>query len=209
MSGDLTKYSRYQDNVIKNGRLVGEFDVMYRDFDDPWSQTETGLNTKRSIILHHIKRTSAKKVLELGSGLGYLTNEINNLVVDVLGLEISQTAVQKASLRFPNCRFVVGDILDQNIYNDFLPDMVLMPEITWYVLDKLDDFVSMLRDNFNGIYLLHALTVYPPGIQEYGLEKFTSLDEIMKFFQFEYIEWGQINHGDSTGSHTYFLGRVI
>ena len=35
MSGNLTKYSRYQDYVIKNGRLVGEFDEMYRDFDDP------------------------------------------------------------------------------------------------------------------------------------------------------------------------------
>ena len=26
----------YQDYVIKNGELVGDFNGMYREFDDPW-----------------------------------------------------------------------------------------------------------------------------------------------------------------------------
>lgn len=33
------KYQRYQDYVIRDGRLVGEFEEMYRDFDDPWGQS--------------------------------------------------------------------------------------------------------------------------------------------------------------------------
>ncbi len=32
----MKKYSKYQDYVIKDGELVGEFEKMYQDFDDPW-----------------------------------------------------------------------------------------------------------------------------------------------------------------------------
>jgi len=33
------KYEKYQDYVIKDGKLVGEFEQMYQDFDEPWQQT--------------------------------------------------------------------------------------------------------------------------------------------------------------------------
>ena len=39
MSENRVKYEKYTDYVIRNGRLVGEFEEMYRDFADPWQQT--------------------------------------------------------------------------------------------------------------------------------------------------------------------------
>jgi len=35
----MPKYSKYQDYVIRDGKLVGEFEQMYRDYDDPWEQS--------------------------------------------------------------------------------------------------------------------------------------------------------------------------
>ena len=35
----MKKYDKYQDYVIKDGKLVGEFEQMYKDFDDPWEQS--------------------------------------------------------------------------------------------------------------------------------------------------------------------------
>ena len=35
----MTRYERYQDYVIKDGKLVGEFESMYQDFDNPWDQS--------------------------------------------------------------------------------------------------------------------------------------------------------------------------
>ena len=35
----MKKYQRYQDYVIKDGKFVGEFEQMYKDFDDPWEQS--------------------------------------------------------------------------------------------------------------------------------------------------------------------------
>ena len=30
---------RYQDYVIKDGKFIGDFEGMYRNFDDPWHQS--------------------------------------------------------------------------------------------------------------------------------------------------------------------------
>ena len=35
----MKKYERYQDYVIKDGQLVGSFNEMYRDYEDPLEQT--------------------------------------------------------------------------------------------------------------------------------------------------------------------------
>ena len=35
----MTKYNRYQDYVIKDGKLIGEFETMYKDYEDPWEQS--------------------------------------------------------------------------------------------------------------------------------------------------------------------------
>ena len=100
-----SKFPRYQDYVVKNGKLVGEFEQMYQDFDDPWQQTKIGLSTKRAVILHLISMCDQQRVIELGSGLGYLTNQIRNLGLEVLGIDISRTAVEKAKQQFSNCNF--------------------------------------------------------------------------------------------------------
>ena len=34
----MPKYTRYQGYVIKEGKLVAEFEAMYQDFGDPWKQ---------------------------------------------------------------------------------------------------------------------------------------------------------------------------
>ena len=37
----MTKYSQYQDYIIKIVNLVGEFEQMYLDYSDPWEQYYT------------------------------------------------------------------------------------------------------------------------------------------------------------------------
>lgn len=36
----MKKYKTYQEYVIKNDCLVGEFEQMYRDHPDPWHQMQ-------------------------------------------------------------------------------------------------------------------------------------------------------------------------
>jgi len=204
---DKPKYPKYQDYVIKNGKLVGEFEQMYQDYDDPWCQSKEEWASDKAIAIHWMKKLGISRVVELGCGLGQFTNNIQKAGFDVLGLDISSTAVEKAQLKYPACKFRVGDILDYDIYREFRPDVVVMAEITWYVLDKIDDFLRFMKEHFNNTYLIHLLVTYPPGVQKHGREKFTSLSEILKYFDMEYLEWGEIRQSDNDTMKTFFLGR--
>ncbi|HPU29877.1 MAG TPA: hypothetical protein PLM71_06095 [Syntrophorhabdaceae bacterium] len=55
-----------------------------------------------------------------------------------------------------------------------------MVEITWYVLDKLDRFKKLLSKMCTGCGFFHTLMTYAPGVQKYGVEYFTNLDEKKK-----------------------------
>jgi SAM-dependent methyltransferase len=206
-----TKYPRYQDYVIKDGQLVGEFEEMYQDFDDPWEQsTREAWASEKAVALNLIKKLDVQKVMELGCGLGHYTKKIADLGVDVIGVDVSETAVKKAMLNYPGCNFIVGDILDFEIYRKYKPDVIVMAEITWYVLEKLDAFVQFLRSELAETYLIHLLTTYPEGVQKYGKDKFTCLEGILSYFGLQYLEWGEISYPSMEGcKRTYFLGQFV
>lgn len=204
-----TKYPRYQDYVIKDGKFIGKFEEMYRDFDDPWEQTKNEeWASEKAVALSHIQKLKAKKVMELGCGLGHYTDKISKLGVEAIGVDISATAIDKAKLKYPNYQFIVADILDFDIYRDIKPDIIIMAEITWYVLDKLDRFIDFIRTEMPQTYLIHLLTIYPEGVQKYGMDKFTNLQQIMAYFKAQYLEWGEISNPEIKGcKRTYFVGQ--
>ena len=71
------KYSRYQDYVIRDGRFVGEFEEMYLDYEDPWHQTQRELwASDKAVALNLIRKVGAKRVMEVGCGLGRFTKRI-------------------------------------------------------------------------------------------------------------------------------------
>jgi hypothetical protein len=47
---------KYQDLVVKDGKLIGKFDEMYQKFSDPWSllkKNKLGQNLNYQIILNY------------------------------------------------------------------------------------------------------------------------------------------------------------
>jgi len=204
-----TKHNRYQDYVIKNGKLIADFETMYQDFDDPWEQTtREEWASEKAIAINLIQKSQCKKVIELGCGLGHYTKKISDLGVETLGIDISKTAIQKAKTTYPKCNFAVGDILDFELIKQFKPDIIIMAEITWYILDKLDSFIEFIKNEMPNVKIIHLLTTYPDGTQNYGKDKFTNLSEIMNYFDSEYIEWGEITYPAMDGcKRTYFFGQ--
>lgn len=204
----LTKHPKYQDYVIKDGKLIGEFEQMYRDFPDPWEQINREQNrTEKAIAIHLLKKVKANRVIELGCGLGHYTHELATNGFDVLGIDIAPTAIKKATASFPDCKFQTGDILDFEIYEKNKPDAIVMSEITWYVLEKLDRLLDYLKQK-PSLYLVHLLNTYPAGTQKLGADKFTNLDEIRAYFAMNILEYGEANYADLPGDkRTYFIGR--
>ena len=209
MTGKTPKYASYQEYVIKDGKLVAEFEEMYQDHGDPWEQSTRELGASEKVIgLHLLKKYQAKRVLEVGCGFGHYTQQICSLGIEAMGIDISPTAISKAQRRHPDCCFEVGELMDLDIYRDFQPDCIVLAEITWYILDELDEFLIFFRAELPSTRLLHMLTVYPAGVQKYGADKFTDLPGILAYFGAEYLEWGVVTSADMGGcSRTFFLGQ--
>jgi len=207
----MTKYQRYQDYVIRDGRFVGEFEQMYQDFADPWhastaehfaSDKAVGLN-----LLSRLKaRGGARRIVELGCGLGHYSARIAALGLEVCGVDVSATAIATARERHGagGAEFVVGKVDDYDVLRKYRPDVVVMAEITWYVLEQLPGFLQFLRSELPDTYVLHLLSTYPPGVQKYGAEFFIDLPGIKKYFGMRYLESGEVHLPG--GNRTWFLG---
>ncbi len=76
-----------------------------------------------------------------------------------------------------------------------------MPEITWYVLDYLDEFILFLKKELPDTFLM----TYEPGVQKYGSNYFTDLNGILKYFKMYYLEYGCVNLNVG-GIRNWFLG---
>lgn len=200
---------RYQDFVIKDGKLVGKFDEMYKIFDDPWDQSTRELSSNEKIIgLEILKRNNHKHVIELGCGHGHYTKRIKDIVETCTGVDISVNAINRAAQKYPDCNFISSDIINELLYEKV--DCIMMVEITWYVLEKLEKFKSIIS-NHKGVGFFHTLTTYPAGSQRYGNEFFTNHDQIIDYFSdtVEIEESGIFLKKEYNGcARTFFYGKI-
>src|SRR5438094_550954 len=99
----------YHDYVIKDGQFIGRFEEMYRKCDDPWHM----LNPppielwSRRITVEMLNRNGISSVIEVGSAFGILTNDVHQAGIRICGIDISETAVNKARSLFPEIEFRV------------------------------------------------------------------------------------------------------
>ena len=208
----MKKYERYQDYVIKDGQLVGAFNEMYRDYEDPLEQTyrEEG-SLEKMIVLELMSQYGHKRALEFGCGFGHYTSKIHTVIDCECGVDVSDIAIKKARLRHPKPSFFVADLLDISVIKNFNPDCICLIEITWYVLDKLDEFKKLISLTSKNAGFFHTLKTYGTGQQKYGLDYFTNLDEIMKYWSdsVDILNWGQVNDlASGEGYRTFFYGKI-
>lgn len=209
-TGRAPRHARYQDYVIRDGELIGEFEELYQDFENPWDQTNRERRASEKVVaIHLLQGLGVTRVLELGSGLGQFAGAMAAAGFEVRGIEISPTAVEKARASHPDVDFQVGDVLDFDKYREFDPDAIVMAEITWLVLEQLPALLEFLRAEYPGRYLVHLLHTYGPGVQQYGRDRFTDLPGILGFFDLEYLEWGTVSKPEHEGgARTYFVARI-
>jgi predicted TPR repeat methyltransferase len=155
------------------------------------------------------------RVIEVGCGFGFLTNALRQEGFSALGIDVAETAIAKARIANPDCEFRQESVSNFSALARFDPDVFLMAEITWYILEDLDRLIENLREfssrRARPTFLIHLLTTYSSGVQQYGKDKFTNLDEIVAYFGFEILESGFIRtpRAEDPGSQgTYFVARV-
>ena len=204
---------KYQDFVIKNGRFVGKFEEMYQKISDPWKLLEknkSGLNLNYQVILNYCEqiRFSKTKTLEIGCGYPQISYELYKKKFTVYGTDISKTVIEKSKKKYPELKnnLYVSNFLNFSLYQKIKPDIIILSDISWYILPELKKFIEWYKNLKFQTYLIHSLTVYEKNKQKYGNEYFSNLDTIKSFFKLNYLSSGYIENIDGV-KHAFFLSN--
>lgn len=196
----------YHDYVIKDGNFVGKFEEMYRKFDQPWMQDQQPNPYSRQAGIFHIQKFGISSLLEVGCGLGYYSQKIYQQTgIKPIGIDISETAIQKAREQFPHLHFEV-DTAD-NLLHYKAVEAILFAELTWYVLPQLPALFDTMLTHFAGKYFINNLVFYK-GTQKYGTEYFTSLKEYIEYVPFKLLGYSEASTVSDSTIETSTIFRI-
>jgi len=179
----------YHDYVIKDGKMVGRFEEMYRNCENPWPETEDDLDflptsSRTPVIINHY---GYKRIFSVGSGKGMHLNWLLKKCPQIKaeGCEVSPTAVEICRKNFPKINTHVMDVAEFPKH-DFDFDLILIRETIWYFLDHWQSFCNHLKEKYKGRHIIVELSFYDN--QSYGTNFFDGPDEFVARFPFEVIE---------------------
>lgn len=181
--------NNYNDYVIRDGKFIGKFEEMYRKCPDPWYQDTKHFEYEYVclVLLRISGHNSFKKILDIGCGKGRFTSMIKDEFqsAEVCGIDISETATNKAAAYYPNIEFQTLDItktpLDYSKY-----DCIFMTEVIWYILPHLERLLSEINDGLkksNGVFVLNN-HLYQDSEQQYGREYVTTIETLLRIMPF-------------------------
>ncbi len=107
----------YHEYVIKDGKLIGEFDQMYRKSGNiPWHQDEQENWLDIRLTIELLKEYGPfREISDFGSGYGYFLKQIARYCGTndsaLYGYDVSKTACEKGSSIFPDIVFNQFDLM--------------------------------------------------------------------------------------------------
>lgn len=171
----------YHDYVIRDGELVGAFEQMYRNCEDPWHQDEF-VPVAEDIALTVLERTDvdSSRILDIGCGTGRFTSRLaDRLGADVVATDISRTAVSEAQTRHDRIGGIAAAVPPIPV-GEGAVSVAVLAELFWYVLDDIDDLFEELRRVLTpeGRVLI-VQQFYDPGEQSYGNEVMEAPEDLL------------------------------
>lgn len=156
----------YHDYVFKEGRLIGDFENMYRNSSEvPWHQDkqETAIDLKITVeMLRGMKPFD--EIHDIGCGLGYYLELLQRNVPGTgFGYDISATACEKAAALFPQSQFSVRDITREILApKPNICRLITMRATLWLVYPQLAAVVKNLRASLGPDDMLVIAQNFPP-----------------------------------------------
>jgi len=182
-------------------KFVGDFDGLYLNVADPWGQIANNIyRGRRLLLLNTLLELNPVSVLDVGSGLGHTTQLIKILVThNVLGIDISSIAVDRASKLFPDVDFRVMDIRKE--FPEEAYDVIVLNNILWYILYDLEKIITEAEKHLTfGGHLVIPQAFIPN--QKYGCDVINGYDGLARFvndpdilYKYTLVKTLQVNHG--------------
>lgn len=138
----------YHEYVFKDGRLVGDFDNMYRYAKGiPWDQDKRCHDWYAEAGMLMVKEHAPyESILEVGCGLGYVADQVKTFATGpVDAFDISSEAIKVARELHPGIDFWVADITDAAFQPRRSYDLVVVREFFWYVFPHMERVIRHIN----------------------------------------------------------------
>ena len=215
----------YHDYVIKNGKLIGEFEQMYQKAKNiPWHQNKQENWIDIRIIIELLKEYSPfDSITDFGCGLGYFLEILKKFVGTpssrAIGYDISPTCCKKASEIFPQYEFHVLDLMSEpHIYNTMQDktrqdktrqDLCAIRGTLWYIFPKMRNVVKNIANMMKNGNILLVSQNFPPLESSFvGKEIIPSPESIVEWFgnYFTSLKTCWLQDRISKGNDNWFVG---
>jgi SAM-dependent methyltransferase len=183
--------------LIKSGSDI--YDDFYSDIYDYLVFNNLKDDYEVGYIINNTSPSSQSKILDIGCGTGHHVSYLGAKGLDVLGIDISPSMIEKAKTNFPDYKFNVGDALNNHLFeSNSFTHILCMYFTIYYFKDKAQFFNNCFKWLMPGGYLIvhlvereHFDPILPPGNpllyispQRYAKERITSTK--VKFTDFSY-----------------------
>lgn len=210
----------YHDFVIKNGKLIGEFEQMYNKSSDiPWHQDQQDdlLEVRLAIeLLKEYKPFDA--IIDLGCGLGYfldlLKRTAGNPNCFTAGYDISKTCCDKAKALFPESTFQTFNLTDHTcpqVSIKYKSRLFSIRGTLWYVFPKIDNVINNINNMTTTNDLLLISQNFPPLNSNFvGKEVIPNPEAIINLFnKFAPIKTIFLEDKVSQNNNNWFTGIFL
>jgi SAM-dependent methyltransferase len=155
--------------LIKSGTDI--YDKFYADIYDYLVFNNLKDDYEVGAIINSASPTSKSKILDIGSGTGHHVASLGAKGLDVLGIDVSPSMVEKAKENFPDYKFEVKDATNSATFEPNTFTHILCMYFTiYYFKDKAAFFKNAMNWLKPGGYLLVHLVdrdlfdpILPPG----------------------------------------------
>lgn len=174
--------------LFKEGNAV--YDDFYANIYDYLVFNQVKNDYEIGVITNNTSLTEKSIIADIGCGTGHHVSDLASKNLDVIGIDISPSMIQKAKETYPSLTsyFKVGDVLNGTLFNDNSLTHILCLYFTiYYIEDKTRFFYNCMNWLMPGGYIIvHLVDKYkfdpilPPGNplyivspQKYAKERIT------------------------------------
>ena len=120
------------------------FERLYRQAPDPWGLQYSPLAMQRYLtLIETISQVApCTAILDVGCGEGIFTKYLTGFAREVVGIDVSPTAIERARMRVPKARFHCAALEDFHAERRF--DLVIAVEMLYYV-ESVDAALEKLQ----------------------------------------------------------------
>ena len=151
-------YNRYWKYARTVKKVSNPLDYLAESHEDYWSVREA--------LAMYVNDRSSTKILEVGSGLGYLTYSLNKAGYNVTGMDVSQTAVNQAVKNFGE-HYICKDLFEFARHSPESFDIVILTEVIEHVGDPLafiKAIFGLLKPGCRTIITTPNKSFFPPEV---------------------------------------------